>query len=252
MARSFLSALLASCWLLTTYAAAPTPVSVLEAAQGVVIDAVESIPIPPPEPARTEPLADCTAAIDLVVEFEISSRGYYNARLVHPIWPGAASGVTIGVGYDLGHQIPTVIRLDWQAHPQSGDLPPAAGVTGERARPLTRAMQHVQTPLRLAEDVFTASTVPRYWRSTARAFPGIEGLRPCAQGALFSLVYNRGSAMAGSTRTEMRAIRDQCVPLRDHQCIADQIRRMDRLWRGTSIEAGMTRRRNAEADLALQ
>ncbi len=247
MVRHLLLAVVACCWALTAVAAAPRPVSI----EAALVEAAEAIPLPPPPaPTPVEPLADCPEAIDLVVSFEISSPAYYNRALVRPIWPGAASGVTIGVGYDLGHQIPTVIRLDWRGHEQVDDLPDAAGVTGERARPLAQAMRHVETPLALAEDVFAASTVPRYWQATARAFPGIEGLGPCAQGALFSLVYNRGAAMAGAKRVEMREIRDRCVPRRDHQCIADQIRRMERHWFGTTIEAGMSRRRQAEARLA--
>lgn len=219
MVNRFLAAVLALCWSLT---------------------------------ATADPLAKCPEAIELVIGFEISSPAYYNRYLIRPMWPGAESGVTIGVGYDLGHQVPPVIRRDWQGHPHTDELEQASGVKGQAARSLASGMKHIETTLRLASDVFEQSTVPRYWQSAVRAFPGIYGLRPCAQGALFSLVYNRGSAMAGSTRQEMRAIRDECVPMRDHQCIADQIRRMERLWIGTTIENGMRRRRHAEADLVLQ
>ena len=48
----------------------------------------------------------------------------------------------------------------------------------------------------------------------------------------------------------MREIR-ALVPHKDYRGIAQQIRSMKRLWQGTEIEAGMARRRDAEADLAL-
>lgn len=251
MAHRFLAAILALCWSVT-WAAAPRPANVLGDVHHEALAAVDSLPLPEPQTINTHPLAECPQAIELVIGFEISSPAYYERYLIKPTWPGAASGVTIGVGYDLGHQVQSVIRADWKEHEYVEDLQSASGVTGADAKYLVEPMGHIRTPLRLAESVFEQSTVPRYWQSTARAFPGIETLRPCARGALFSLVYNRGSAMAGATRKEMRAIRDECVPLRDHHCIADQIRRMERLWIGTTIENGMRRRRQAEADLVLQ
>jgi GH24 family phage-related lysozyme (muramidase) len=76
----------------------------------------------------------------------------------------------------------------------------------------------------------------------------MERLHPNAQAALVSLVFNRGNSLVGERRSEMRAIRD-AVARSDHREIARQLRAMVRLWRGTDIERGMTRRRNAEAAL---
>ena len=83
---------------------------------------------------------------------------------------------------------------------------------------------------------------------TAQAFPGVDALPADAQGALFSLVYNRGTSMTGDSRSEMRAIRD-AVPAGDLQKIADQLRAMKRLWVGKGLD-GLLKRRDAEADLA--
>src|SRR5438105_2078742 len=55
----------------------------------------------------------------------------------------------------------------------------------------------------------------------------------------------------GGGRREMRPIRDLC-PKQDYSGIDGQIRKMERLWRGTSIERGMTHRRDAEAGLMLR
>lgn len=206
-----------------------------------------------PEPTPAAPGAPVPPqAIALVVAFEIVSPDYYRAHLLRPIWPGGASGATVGVGYDLGHQIAFVIRGDWREHAQVDRLVTAAGVKGEPARALTIRMRDVETRYPLAEQVFREAIVPRYWQATARAFPGVDELDPGARGALFSLVYNRGTAMAGAKRAEMRAIRDRCIPAEDYECIAEQILAMRRLWRGTTIEAGMNRRREAEAALVVQ
>lgn len=219
----------------------------------LIVRAVEAVPLP--EPPKPDPLPEiliCQAAVDMVIQFEIISPAYYRKALERPIWPGGASGVTIGVGYDLGHQIPTVITLDWDRHPQAHQLPDAAGITGQSARSVRDTMDSVVTAYPLAADVFEISTVPRYWQMTRRAFPGIDDLTPCARGALFSLVYNRGSAMVGDRRREMRTIRDECIPRQDYHCIASQITAMSRIWAGTGIEAGMTRRRQAEATMVFE
>ena len=67
----------------------------------------------PPQGLSPEELAQVTdqeilgmispEARDLVVNFEIGSRAAYDRAYKHPVWPGGASGVTIGIGYDIGH-----------------------------------------------------------------------------------------------------------------------------------------------------
>jgi GH24 family phage-related lysozyme (muramidase) len=98
-----------------------------------------------------------------------------------------------------------------------------------------------------ARRVFLTRTVPRYQQLTAKAFPGVQNLPADAQGALFSLVYNRGTSMEGEKRTEMRAIRD-AVARGDLADIAKQLRAMKRLWIGKGLD-GLLARRDAEADL---
>jgi GH24 family phage-related lysozyme (muramidase) len=74
------------------------------------------------------------------------------------------------------------------------------------------------------------------------------------QGALCSLVFNRGGDMTGDRRLEMRQIRDAIVDssLTMKQrllSIEASIRAMERIWRGTDVGRGLIKRRNAEADL---
>ena len=53
------------------------------------------------------------AAIDLIVESEVTSKAYYEKHYRKPEWPGGASGVTIAVGYDLGFANEAKLRNDW-------------------------------------------------------------------------------------------------------------------------------------------
>ncbi|MER3498445.1 MAG: hypothetical protein C4308_07320 [Chitinophagaceae bacterium] len=42
-------------------------------------------------------------SIDQLIAFVISSKELYEKKYQQPTWPGGASGVTIGIGYDCGY-----------------------------------------------------------------------------------------------------------------------------------------------------
>ena len=42
-------------------------------------------------------------AVELIIKFEIGSISYYNRILQRPNWPRGNSGITIGIGADLGY-----------------------------------------------------------------------------------------------------------------------------------------------------
>lgn len=196
------------------------------------------------------PLED--EAVALIVDFEVGGQALYVRRYQRPIWPGAASGVTVGIGYDLGHQRAAAIRQDWHRHAERERMASMAGIVGEAARLARLGVADIVVPWEHAMDVFRGASLVEYCRRARRAFgPAAFDAAPAqVQGALVSLVYNRGASMTGPARLEMRQIRDVCLPARDAGCVAGQIRAMVRLWRGSSIEAGMYRRRFAEAALA--
>lgn len=207
-------------------------------------------PLLPPRPPRDCAALIPTRAIDLIIAFEVGSPEVYIKKYRRPIWPGAASGVTVGVGYDLGHTPYSVIAIDWERHPHRPRLLTAAGVTGPLARDTARGMADVLIEWDDAREVFELASVCKHYRIARRVFgPGFAELRPNAHGALTSLVFNRGGSMSGERRIEMRTIRDVCLPARDYACAAAELRRMVRVWRGTAIEGGMRRRREAEAAL---
>lgn len=194
----------------------------------------------------------CDRAIDLIVAFEVGSPQVYERKYRRPIWPGAQSGVTIGIGYDLGYNSASIIAQDWAASPHAMRLATAAGITGPLARAEAARLADVVIEYGLARQVFDQTVVIRYHRLARRVFnPRHFDALPCnARGALISLVFNRGGSLAGERRREMRHIRDVCLPAQDVHCIATQIRAMTRIWIGTDIERGMHKRRYAEADLA--
>lgn len=195
------------------------------------------------------------ASVQLILEFEVGGgQDFYNQHLKSPIWPGEASGVTIGVGYDLGYNSIAVIQADWSPHLDAQviqRLLSCAGKTGPQAKAALGAVKDIVISWDAAFAVYQDVTIPKFCNLTRTAFPGFDNLDPNCQGALVSLVFNRGSSMKGDRRTEMRAIRD-LVPQKDYRGIANQITAMKRLWIGTTIEKGMSRRRDAEAALVLK
>jgi GH24 family phage-related lysozyme (muramidase) len=214
----------------------------------------EDSSIQPPSPSE-----DCCAplsprGIDLIVEFEVGGRAVYERRYQRPICPvceSTASGVTIGIGYDLRHQRKATIAKDWRDHPQVAELPQASGIGGRQAIELTRRLQHVITPLPLAEAVFLESSAVEYRHRAERCYPGLGAMPQPVIDAMVSLTYNRGCPTGMTDRgREARIIRDSCIPQRDQQCVAAQLRAMSRIWAGSTIESGMQRRRHAEAKLA--
>jgi GH24 family phage-related lysozyme (muramidase) len=163
-------------------------------------------------------------------------------------WPGGDSGITIGIGYDLGYQ--NSFEEDWKPYltiDQIDRLKTVVGMKGETARLEALNFSDIIIKRSDAEKVFVEVVLPRYIQTTIVAFPGLNNLPLDAQGALVSLVFNRGSSMDGDRRSEMRAIRD-AVSREDLKDIANQLRLMKRLWEGKGL-GGLLRRRDAEADL---
>jgi len=165
-------------------------------------------------------------------------------------WPGESSGITLGIGYDLGFVTPEQFEEDWSQY-LTGDeierLKTAIGVSGEAAHQRASEFSDIRIKREDANEVFKNRTLPLHSARTEKAFPGVDQLPANAQGALVSLVFNRGAAMDGGRRTEMRAVRD-AVAQGDLQEIANQIRAMKRLWVGKGVD-GLLKRRDAEADL---
>lgn len=232
--------------------------------------------------ARFSPLG--TARISRVREissgFNLAARGpIISASLkisTARSWPGGASGVTIGIGYDLGYCTREEFREAWGDQDGGGALSsllPAAecrrleaviGLQGTAADLACDRVEDIRIGLLTAQAVFEQRTLGLEAAKVRETFPGVEVLPPDVQGALLSLVYNRGTSMTKPTmaaRAEMRAIwtivRD-CGWLRLENPkraavlkeIAGELEAMTRLWRDDPKSDGdLCDRRRAEARL---
>jgi len=193
-----------------------------------------------------------------IVELETGGPEYYAMKLGRPSWPGEASGVTIGVGYDCGYNSPAEIRRDWGKHISRDaleSLGSTSGIRGTAAYSRAWDLQWIKIPLDTAIKVFQNRTLPRFVSMTSQAYPGAELLPPGTRAALVSLVFNRGTGMSGARRAEMRSIQmlvcDYAKPgATDAQRweiikkIASQFRRMKRIWPHSQ---GLQNRREKEA-----
>ncbi len=170
-------------------------------------------------------------------------------------FPGGESGVTLGHGYDLGAG--TESRADmvndwkpWLTGAELERLGVALGKTGEAAKALCPLFRDIKITAEAADDVFFRATVPKYYQKTGAAFPNVEKLPGPAQGALLSLVFNRGTSLKGERRQEMKTIRDLLAgdPPYDLKAIARELRAMKRIWEGQGL-SGLIARREREARL---
>ena len=171
-----------------------------------------SVEAPLPLPTASGEVQVPERALQLIFKFE----GFDQPSA----WPGGGSGVTLGIGYDLGFYTRDEFFSDRGPHlsPEvMTRLAKALGKTGAAAKKLAPSFADIKIPRKAGEAVFVARTVPKQVGLTGRAFPGVTKLPPEAQGALVSLVFNRGTSMEGDRRREMRGIRD-AVARADLQC----------------------------------
>ncbi len=201
------------------------------------------------EVAETSDVQLTEKALALIIEFEgIDQPGK---------WPGGGSGITLGVGYDLGYKTLNQFRSDWGpwlSDAQLTKLAKALGKTGAPAKAIAYSFSDIRVTRSQGEEVFNRGSVPVIKADTLKAFSGIKRLPPDVQGALCCLVFNRGSDMRGDRRTEMREIRDAIdntsLTMKERlRSIEASLRAMKRIWEGTDVGAGLIRRRFAEADL---
>lgn len=211
-------------------------------------------------PIKTKPSSTSVSerAIDLIVRCEVTSPGYYTSHYEAPTWPHGPSGITIGIGYDIGYTKEWEFIEDWTDYCSTADraeLKRACGVTGPNAQKLLDQYSSIRIPWEPAMAQFRKLTLPRYVGLTEVSLPNFDKLPPDCRGALVSLVYNRGASFGvppdkphADRYTEMRAIKALMINQQFSE-IPKQIRGMKRLWEGVANQRGNVVRRDAEAAL---
>jgi hypothetical protein len=187
---------------------------------------------------------------DLIVQHEVGGRSYYDKKFQRPVWPGGASGVTVGFGYDLGFNTAAQIRSDWGDRlpkPMVDAMVSVSGLKGSKASAaLSRVRGSIVVPWEVARAVFEKRTLPRFCKITLQSFPSTKQLHPHSQAALVSLVFNRGGAVKGTNRQHMLYIQQ------DHgskpQRVPKHFRDMKVIWIGKGLN-GLLVRREDEAVL---
>lgn len=195
--------------------------------------------------------------IDLIYNYEIGGgRNYYNKYLIVPevpAWRDTASGVTLGIGFDSGFSTKAEIQQAFEgvlSQDKIDILKSVSGMKGKNAyyNGLPKVKYNIRLSFDNAEKVFKSYTLPKFSDQTSNAF-GLTDYRLSADcnGALVSLVYNRGPSLVGDSRREMRAIRTH-VFNSDDSLIPAEIKSMKRLWSYSKLK-GLHLRRDDEAKL---
>lgn len=201
-----------------------------------------------PEPSPTIP----TRAVAFIAREEVGGREFYDTHAVHPEWPGGDSGVTIGVGYDLGFQ--ENFEADWRDLLAPADLEalrPWLGRKGDAVASAPSQLRSITIPWAAAWLGYVRRTLPQQLALTQQTFPvdGGKVLPPLCLGVLVSLVYNRGPKLTdepgSDRRREMREIRN-ALSDGNFASVPDLLRSMSRLW---PISNGVHNRRLREAAL---
>ncbi len=205
--------------------------------------------------AVTDPVITATSNADVTVSEKALQMIIRFEGMDQPSkWPGNSSGISLGRGYDLGFVSADEFKCDWENHlaaDQIKRLAKAIGKTGSVAKNIAAQFADIRIQVAAADAVFVKATLPKFKHTTGKAFPRMTALHPDVQGALVSLVFNRGAAMQGDRRREMREVRDAVasttLPTETKlRHIAASILSMKRLWPDT---LGLRRRRDAEAKL---
>ena len=189
-------------------------------------------------------------AIELIIQHEIGGRFVYEKKYQKPIWAGGESGLTIGIGYDLGYNKEKDLFSDWASLNLNflNALKRFCGVKGEIVKTMMKGeVLNVIIPYNMAYDVFVKKSIPKYYAMTKKIYPQLDTLNEDTRGALVSMVYNRGAKLEGDSRKEMKAI-VELVAKQDYEGIAEQIEQSKRLWENRGLD-GLVIRRESEADL---
>jgi hypothetical protein len=190
--------------------------------------------------------------LDLLLKYEVGGgKTYYDKFLSKFTWPGGASGPTIAIGVDCAYYTKQELALifDFLDKNQIEAIQGSVGKTGESGKIYTKTLRSygITVNWEQALRIFDVIIWPKFTKLTNKTFPEVTELKEDAYGAIVSLVFNRGTKLTGSSRLEMRNIKDLIIK-KNYKGIAQEIRKMKRLWVGKGLD-GLLERREDEAKL---
>jgi hypothetical protein len=177
---------------------------------------------------------------------------------LHPYWPGGVSGVTLGVGWDLGYHNTSELNRTWAGLGEDAleRLDLAAGKKGRAAHALIGQLKSIVVPSGMSKKVLSESLNGYYYPFVTGHFPGLTSLPAEAQVVLISLVFNRGVSMGHEpdwrfakqvdSRWEFRELRRD-VQEADLFAIYAHLGTMKRLWESSGGRGLRIRRRDEQA-----
>lgn len=213
------------------------------------------------QPPRIAPskLSISSDAKRLIVFYEVTSENYYKSKLMAPVWPGGESGVTIGIGYDLGYATQEDLKNEWGSYVHPFVLNRLASVCGKKGQDAEAALSNIGN-VRIdwisAFPQFVDKLLPIFVAQTETFCSNLDDVHEDCRGALTSLVFNRGTALRlkndpSDSRREMRDIRD-LMARKQYGDVPQRFLDMQRLWIGRPSARGVVTRRAAEAALFAQ
>jgi GH24 family phage-related lysozyme (muramidase) len=196
-------------------------------------------------------------SLDTIIYYEVGGREYYNKYYTKPMvpaWKTTQSGVTVAFGFDVGYNTKDQIRKALEGIASESEILALQSVSGLKGRSayyngLPKVKNSVHFSYEESEQIFKRDSLPRFTKQTADAFSlSKDRLHPHSNGALTSLVFNRGPSLSSSdSRKEMRWIKYNISTGNEHRVPSD-IKSMKRLWSYSSLK-GLHLRRDAEAKL---
>ena len=155
-----------------------------------------------------------------------------------------SSGITIGYGYDLGQQTSTQIASDLNGLYSSAEIIKFQSVAGLKKQSAVNMLSNVNTIITTKDIGLKLSKISkaRYAQNTYDIYPELIELHPHCQGALLSIIYNRGHGLNGDRRREMKNIQTH-LKKSEYSKISKEITDMKRLW----TARGLLNRRDGEA-----
>ena len=204
-----------------------------------------------------------TDGIAFIAKEETGGLAYYEMVTQWPHYPGHASGITIGAGYDLRFHSKSDFKKTWGKYLSEAyinELSKDIGKKGSKSRAVKLKEKGIAVPFKSAWPAFIEDTLPRFYGYTESIYPSLRRLPDLCRSALVSIVFNRGAGLSGSRKKEMRNMQkilhlgddeslSKAAAKKILQAVENEILSMKRLWAPGS---GLIKRRQAEANLWRQ